>query len=154
MTKKAYLYSDGAARGNPGPAGIGGVVTDDDGTRLITISEYIGEKTNNAAEYTALIVALEKISEKDEYELEINSDSELMVNQLNGIYKVKNQGLSPLYNRVKNLLTSFSAVSVNHVPREENSEADKLANEAIDKFLSGDAEIYDVGGLGGQTSLF
>lgn len=126
---KAVIYSDGASSGNPGPAGIGAVVIVDD--KKETLSEPIGKATNNVAEYTALIRALELAKKRGAEEVEIYMDSELIVKQLKGIYRVKNQGLRPLFERVKKLLSGFSAVKINHVPREMNKEADALSKRAI-----------------------
>lgn len=129
VPSKAVIYSDGASSGNPGPAGIGAVVIIDDKKK--TISEFIGIATNNVAEYTALLRALEMVKDKGVEEVEIYLDSELIVRQLKGIYKVKNEGLKPLFAKVKKLLEAFGAVEINHVPREMNKEADALSKKAI-----------------------
>jgi len=144
---KLILYIDGAARGNPGPAGIGGIVYDEERNELAKISQYLGETTNNVAEYTALIHTLEVISPKSKVQspipdlrlrtsdisLEIYSDSELLVKQLNGSYKVKNPHLQELFRQAKTLLDKYNKVAIFHISREDNATADKLANEAIKK---------------------
>jgi len=129
---EAIIYTDGAARGNPGPAGAGATITDPDGKTLGEVCKYLGETTNNQAEYQALLLALEEAKKLNITRVTIYSDSELMVRQLNGVYKVKNQGLKPLFQKISTLLRQIGAYSVNHVPREENKRADKLANLAID----------------------
>ena len=134
---KITIYSDGGARGNPGPAGIGAVLKNKDGEVLAEISEYIGETTNNQAEYKAILAALEKAVKLGATELECFLDSELVVKQLNGEYRVKNKDLAPLFVKIYNLTHSFKKVKFKHIRRELNKEADKLANEAMDK--DGDA---------------
>ncbi|HHW19660.1 ribonuclease HI family protein [Thermodesulfovibrio thiophilus] len=125
---KAKIYCDGASRGNPGDAGIGCLIILDN--KKIEISEYIGKTTNNVAEYTALIRGLEEALKERAEEIEIISDSELLVRQINGIYKVKNKKLIPLYERVKELLNKFKKYQIFHVYRENNFIADSLAKEA------------------------
>ncbi|WP_353684807.1 ribonuclease HI family protein [Thermodesulfovibrio sp. 3907-1M] len=125
---KAQLYCDGASRGNPGDAGIGCLIILDN--KKIEISEYIGKTTNNVAEYTALIRGLEETLKQKVQEIEIFSDSELLVRQINGVYKVRNKKLIPLYEKVKELLTKFKKYQIFHVYREENFIADRLAKEA------------------------
>jgi ribonuclease HI len=122
---------DGAARGNPGPAGAGIVFTTEDGI-VQSFGEYLGEATNNVAEYRALIAGISKAIEIGVMELHVHSDSELIVNQLNGHYKVKNPQLQELYFSVIKAIASFEKVTFTHVPREKNKEADRLANLAID----------------------
>lgn len=126
------LYTDGAARGNPGPAGIGVVLSAPDGTVVAELAEYLGELTNNQAEYRALIAGLEKALTMGATTIRIRADSELMVRQLNGEYKVKNEGIRPLFNQVKGLLSRLERYTINHIPRELNAHADALANKAID----------------------
>ena len=128
----AILWSDGAARGNPGPAGIGAVIEDREGTRLAEVSAYLGQTTNNVAEYRALIAGLVQALELGVREIEVRADSELMIRQLKGEYRVKNAGLKPLYDEAQRLIGQFSQVKLAHVRREHNSEADRLANEGID----------------------
>ncbi|NOX20317.1 MAG: ribonuclease HI family protein [Nitrospirae bacterium] len=127
--QRATIYSDGASSGNPGPAGIGAVVIVDG--KKETLSEYIGTTTNNVAEYTALIRALELAQKRGVREVEIFLDSELIVKQLSGQYRVKNKGLQPLFERVKTLLSGFKVLGIRHIPREENKEADTLSKRAI-----------------------
>jgi ribonuclease HI len=126
-------YADGASRGNPGQAGIGVVFYNDKDEVVAELSEYIGEATNNAAEYTAVIRALEKGLELGGVEISLFTDSELLAKQINGEYAVKNEGLIPLYKQVINLKGEFDKFQVTHVPREQNKAADSLANQAIDK---------------------
>src|SRR5262245_12964956 len=129
---KGIAYADGGSRGNPGPAGIGALLKDDGGTTVHTISEGIGVATNNVAEYTALIGILEKALELGYDEIEVRMDSELVVKQMMGAYKVKNEGLLPLFDQAKRLSLKFRTFRINHVRREFNKEADKLANAAMD----------------------
>ncbi len=131
--EKIIIHSDGGARGNPGPAGIGAVLNADNGIVLAEISKYIGETTNNQAEYQALIAGLEKAKELYAEELDCYLDSELVVKQLNREYKVKNAELAPLFLKVHNLSLVFKKIKFIHIRREFNKEADRLANEAMDK---------------------
>ncbi len=126
---KGVLHCDGASSGNPGAAGIGVVIQTDSST--FEISEYIGIATNNIAEYSALIKGLSKAKELGIDELEIFLDSELIVKQINGSYKVKNEKLKSFHEKAVKLLGSFQNYSIKHVPREQNKEADKLAKEAV-----------------------
>ena len=130
---KLTIYSDGGARGNPGPAGIGATLKNEKGELVATVSEYIGVATNNIAEYKAIIAAIEKAKELKATELDCYLDSELVVKQLKKEYKVRNQGLAPLYIKIYNLSQSFKKITYTHVRREFNKEADALANEAMDK---------------------
>jgi ribonuclease HI len=136
MSKKLKIYTDGGARGNPGPAGIGIVIIQvRDGQEKITkqISRYIGEKTNNEAEYQAIITALEQAKGLKAQEIEIISDSELVIRQCQGKYKIKDPELAQLFIKIWNLQQSFKKVNFTHVLRSSNKEADRLVNEAIDK---------------------
>jgi ribonuclease HI len=133
MSKHLTIYTDGGARGNPGPAGIGAVAYDENGTIIFEISKYLGEMTNNQAEYRALIAALEKASEIGAETIEVMMDSELIVKQINRQYKVKNAGLAPLFLKVHNLTQQFKSAKFRHIPRERNKVADALANEAMDR---------------------
>lgn len=126
---KAKLYCDGASRGNPGEAGIGCVIWLNS-DKVIKISEYVGKTTNNVAEYKALIRGLEEVQNLGVEEIEIFSDSELLVRQISGIYKVKNKNLIELYGKAKELLSKLKSYKITHVNREKNSIADKLAKEA------------------------
>jgi ribonuclease HI len=128
---------DGGARGNPGPAAIGVVVRDGGGEVLEEVGERIGEATNNVAEYRALLRGIELAAAHGGTDLELIGDSELVVRQVEGRYKVKNAGMKPLHREVKRALQSFDSWSVRHVRRAENSEADRLVNEALDGVLDG-----------------
>ena len=128
------IYIDGASKGNPGHSGIG-VVIYRNGQALKRISSYIGKATNNIAEYTALIYALEEALLLKAGSLKINTDSQLLARQVNKVYKVKHEGLVSLYQRALRLLSGFEKVTVNHIPREENTYADKLATKAIKEAL-------------------
>lgn len=139
---KVIAYTDGASRGNPGNAGIGVLLMDEDHNVIKEISEYIGETTNNIAEYTAMITALKEALEMNFDEIEVISDSELMVKQINKEYQVKNEGLKPLYQEICELLKEFKSFTVRHVRREYNKRADELANRGIDEAL--DEEKLDI----------
>lgn len=128
----AVAYSDGASRGNPGPAAIGFRILADDGTELAAEGRRIGKATNNVAEYRGAIAALERASELALRDVELRMDSELVVKQINGEYRVKQPALADLKGRLDALLARFRAWRVRHVPRAENSETDRLANEALD----------------------
>jgi len=135
--KRIRLYADGGARGNPGPAGAGAVlyelsVEGEEGARLAEVSEYLGETTNNQAEYQAIILGLQKAKEIGADEVDVRLDSELAVKQLNGEYRVKNQDLAVRYLEVHNLRSTFRLISFTHVRREHNKVADALVNKAID----------------------
>ena len=132
--KVLKLYTDGAARGNPGPAGLGVVIEDENGLRLRGLCRYIGKATNNVAEYLAVIEGLRAIEEWKPDRLEVYLDSNLVVEQLGGRYRVKNAALAPLYHQASELLARFPEVTVAHVPREKNKGADALANKAIDEY--------------------
>ena len=131
------LRTDGGARGNPGPAGLGMVVEARDGTRLWAAYSYAGVMTNNRAEYLALIEGLRKALQFAPGELEVCLDSELVVRQMNGRYKVRNADLKPLAQEAQELLRRFPAVRIRHVPRSENAVADALANRAMDQHRRG-----------------
>jgi len=126
-------FTDGGARGNPGPSGYGVVVKDQTGRKVATLSEYLGHQTNNFAEYQGLIAALEYALEHGPKALKVISDSELLVRQIKGIYKVKNATLRDLHARAKELIAQLDWFSIGHALREHNQEADRLANEAMDK---------------------
>ncbi len=130
---KIIIFSDGGARGNPGPAGIGAVLYDENKKIVAEISQYLGETTNNQAEYKALIAALKEAKRLKAEELACYLDSELVVKQLNREYKIKNKDLAPLFLEVYNLSLSFKKISFTHIPREKNTVADSLANKAMDK---------------------
>ena len=126
-------HSDGGARGNPGPAGYGVVLQDQSGRKVAHLSEYLGHQTNNFAEYQGLIAALEYALLHGPKALKLISDSELLVRQIKGIYKVKNPTLKDLHGRAKELIAQLEWFSIGHALRENNREADRLANEAMDK---------------------
>ena len=127
---------DGAARGNPGPAGIGAVVMDTEGAVLAEIAEGIGVATNNVAEYRAAISGLARARALGAREVTLRSDSLLLVEQLAGRYKVRNAGLRPLHAEVRAIAATFDAIAYEHVPRERNREADRLANQGVDAWLA------------------
>jgi len=130
--RKVIINVDGAARGNPGPAAIGAIIKDEAGNTVGRISRAIGVTTNNQAEYQAIIAALEKAISSGVSHVVLQSDSELVVNQINGHYKIKSTALRPLYQKVVQLTGSLESFSITHVPREQNTEADALANKALD----------------------
>lgn len=134
-TPEHYLiaHSDGGARGNPGPAGYGVVIQDEAGRKVAALSQYLGHQTNNFAEYQGLIAALEYAIEHGHKSLKLISDSELLVRQIKGIYKVKNATLQELHGRAKELIAELEWFSIDHALREHNREADELANQAMDK---------------------
>lgn len=127
------LQFDGGSRGNPGPAGVGVVLRAADGTPLVTLGRFIGRTTNNVAEYTALITALEQARAIGAKRIKVLGDSELIVKQMRGEYRVKNPDLRVLYDRAQDLFHEFDAASIDHNYREDNSLADKLANLAMDR---------------------
>lgn len=129
---KLILHIDGASRGNPGPAAIGVIVTDENGTVLAEIGEYIGETTNNVAEYKALLRGLKEADRLGAQEISVYSDSELLVKQMEGAYRVRHPGLVTLHNQARNMIRVFAQVTLTHVPREQTTSADKLANEVLD----------------------
>ena len=138
--EKIIIYTDGGARGNPGPAGIGVLIQDETGKMLHESSAYIGETTNNVAEYEALIRALEDVKifgEKlKDMQVEVRMDSELIVRQMQGIYKVREPSLKERFAKVATArLERVPNLTFTHVPREQNKRADELVNEAIDKAL-------------------
>jgi len=128
---------DGGARGNPGPAAIGVVVRETGGGVLEEVGERIGETTNNVAEYRALLKGIERAAALGGSELELVGDSELVVRQVEGRYKVKNAGMKELHEEVKRALRGFDSWSIRHVRRENNADADRLVNEALDEVLDG-----------------
>lgn len=127
------LYTDGAARGNPGPAAVGIVLTTLQGQEIEALGEVIGRATNNEAEYRALLRGLERAIAHHADKIEIRTDSELLAQQLHGKYRVRAANLQPLYAEAQRALKRFKQVSVRHVMRERNRRADQLANEALDR---------------------
>lgn len=126
------IYTDGGSRGNPGPAGAGAVLLHE-GNAVLTISEPLGVTTNNVAEYTALLISLEKGLAMGYRTVEVRTDSELVVRQMKGEYRVKNEGLKPLFEKARKLASQFASFRIVHVRREFNKEADRLANQAMDR---------------------
>lgn len=126
-------YIDGGARGNPGSAGYGVHVVDDQGTVLAELYEGIGRATNNVAEYRGLLAALEWAAAQGHTKLRIKSDSLLLVQQINGVYRIKNEGLIPLYRQARHLMARVGDVTVEHVRREQNRDADRLSNLGMDQ---------------------
>ena len=128
---KATLFTDGGARGNPGPSGIGFVLTSE-GREPIHIGAYIGETTNNQAEYQALYGGLMMARKEGVTDIDCFLDSELVVKQLNGFYRLKNADLRPWFDKIVALMKQFNHISFSHIPREKNQQADTLVNDAID----------------------
>ncbi len=129
--KKLIIFTDGVAVPNPGAAGFGVVIQDERGEPVVSFCDTIGFGTNNQAEYRAVIAALEKAASLGAECVDIRADSELVVRQVNGRYKVKNAALKPLYQRVKLLQGKFKEFTMRHIPREQNREADRLAGQAL-----------------------
>ncbi len=134
--RKVVVNVDGGARGNPGPAAVGAVAVDPDGEVLAERSAYIGETTNNVAEYRALLLGLELARELGASEVEVINDSELIAKQISGDYRVKHAGLKPLYLEAMNALRGFDRWHVRSVRRESNTRADALVNQALDEALA------------------
>jgi ribonuclease HI len=134
---KALAWVDGGARGNPGPAGFGVMLRDIGGAELLRVWGYLGETTNNVAEYQAMIAALDEAHRLGATEIEVRTDSELLQRQITGVYRVKQPHLQELMKQVRSKIAKFRAFTVLHVRREENSDADHLANIAMDRRESG-----------------
>ena len=145
MDEMITLEFDGGARGNPGPAGIGVVLRAEDGTELVTLGRFIGRATNNVAEYRALITALQKAKELGARRVAVRGDSELVVKQMKGEYRVKNEALRDLYDEAQGLIRGFEHATIDHNYRNKNALADKLANLAMDR----KADVTDVDDAGG-----
>jgi len=128
------IYADGASRGNPGPAAIGAVIKDERGRLIASISQRIGKVTNNQAEYRAIITALEEADRLGAKQVDIKMDSELVVKQINGEYRVKKATLKPLYQQVKQRQGQLKGFTITHILRQQNIEADKLANKALNGY--------------------
>jgi ribonuclease HI len=126
-------HIDGGARGNPGPAGYGVVIENQAGYKIAALSQYLGHCTNNYAEYSGLIAALKYAVEHQHSALRVLSDSELMVRQMNSVYKVRSPELRPMYEQARALAGKLKRFRIEHVRREQNAEADRLANEAMDR---------------------
>ena len=130
---RLLIHTDGAARGNPGPAGAGAILRDAaDGTVLAEIAEGLGRATNNVAEWTAVLLALERATALGASHVDLRMDSELVARQITGIYRVKHPDLKPIHAAVMELLRGFDGYTVGHVPRALNKDADRLSNVAID----------------------
>jgi ribonuclease HI len=137
-SQKAWVVMvDGAARGNPGQAGCGAAIYDENGVVVRQLSRYLGRTTNNVAEYEALLMGLEALLELGRRQIVVQSDSELLVRQLNGQYRVKDEKLKVLFHRAITLLRQFDSYRILHVGRELNKLADRLANQAIDNAAKG-----------------
>jgi len=129
---RLLIHTDGAARGNPGPAGAGAVLRDSDGLVVAEIAEPLGRATNNVAEWTAVLLALEEARRLGATQVDLRMDSELVARQITGIYKVKHPDLKPIHAAVMDLLRALDGYTVGHVPRALNADADRLSNIAID----------------------
>jgi ribonuclease HI len=129
---KATMFADGGSRGNPGPAASGAVLFDEAGAVLREVGTFLGVATNNVAEWTGLLTGLEAALELGVDDLTVRLDSELVVKQISGAYRVKNEGLIPLHAKAKVLLRKFAHVDVKHVPRKQNAAADALVNQVLD----------------------
>jgi ribonuclease HI len=152
---QSYLvaYVDGGARGNPGPAGYGVVVEDEIGRPIAELSEYLGRQTNNYAEYSGLLAALNYTIRHGLKALKVVSDSELMVKQINGEYKVSSPTLKELHERAMKLIDQLDCFEINHVLREKNREADRLANLAMDRGIARKAPAVSATEVGGTASV-
>jgi ribonuclease HI len=139
---RLIVNCDGAARGNPGPAGIGVLVTDEEGRTVAEIAEGIGPATNNVAEYRAAIAGLRAAAERGARAVLLRSDSRLLVEQLSGRFRVKNARLVRLHEEARALARGFDEVAFEHVPRELNADADRLANRGIDAWLAGEGRDW------------
>ena len=133
--RRLKVFSDGAARGNPGPAGAGAVLLDADGRTVARLGRYLGRATNNHAEYKGLLLGLERAAELGASEVLVYADSQLMIRQLGGQYRVRNEGLRPLFDEAQRLLRGFRRFELHHIPREQNGAADEMSNRAIDERL-------------------
>ncbi|MBM4331057.1 MAG: ribonuclease HI family protein [Deltaproteobacteria bacterium] len=134
------MYTDGASRGNPGEAGVGAVIADTRGRTVKELKCFLGMATNNVAEYRAVILALEKALQLGAVSVNVNLDSELVVRQLRGEYRVREPNLKILHRQTLEILNRFLKYSIHYIPREENRRADQLANEAIDQRITGTTE--------------
>ena len=141
--KPCEIFIDGASKGNPGHAGLGVVFRDPSGGVTHTFGHYIGKATNNAAEYLALIYALQEAQQRGFSVVSINTDSELLTRQITGRYQVRHPELKKFYDQVVHLLNGFSSWAIRHVPREQNKEVDRLATEAVKAHLKKQASLSD-----------
>ncbi len=139
---KFTIHADGGSRGNPGPSGAGAMIRDEFGVSVASVSQFLGTRTNNFAEYEAVILAFEELTKlvgrakRETTEVEVKLDSELIVKQMKGLYKVKNPVMKEQQARLAQVAAAFGTVTFTHVPREQNSDADALANEAMDRGTS------------------
>jgi ribonuclease HI len=129
---RATLFADGGARGNPGPAALGAVLVGEDGAILREVGQYLGTATNNVAEWSALLAGLTAALELGVEDLVVRMDSELVVRQVSGVYRVKHPDLIPLHGKARQLLRRFRSVDVAHVPRKQNALADRVVNAVLD----------------------
>lgn len=136
MAVKVRIETDGAAKGNPGPASGGAVLYNQAGEPILRVGEYLGRATNNVGEYTGLLVGLREARDLGATEVDVYADSQLMVRQLQGRYQVRSESLLPLYREALSLLQGFEKRRIQHVPRERNRAADRAANEAVDRRAS------------------
>ena len=134
--RRVRVFSDGAARGNPGPAGAGAVILDQDGRVLARLGRFLGKQTNNVAEYQALLLGLRRARQIGAREVDVRADSQLLIRQLQGKYAVKNEVLKRLHEEALALLRSFERYALAHVPREQNELADEMSNRAIDEQMT------------------
>jgi len=153
LPQRVLAYIDGASRGNPGPAAAGFVLKGATGVRLQAKAVYLGKATNNAAEYTGLIKALEAASQLEAAHVTIFSDSELLVKQIVGQYKVKSEHIRPFFQQAISLLDGFEGYQIQHIPREQNKEADRLVNRALDLQRDFDDKTRPAGGKGKRVRL-
>ena len=133
VPEELVAYIDGGSRGNPGPAGYGVLIQDAQGQTLETLSQFLGTATNNVAEYQGLLAALEYAAQRQSKRLKVYCDSELIVRQMQGSYRVQSPDLKPLHQRAQELARRLPQFSIEHVPREQNRQADRLANQAMDR---------------------
>jgi len=136
VPKRLTIYTDGGSRGNPGPAAIGVVIINADGDVVYEFGATIGTATNNVAEYRALIRGLEQAAQLGADVVQVRMDSELLVRQMSGVYRIKNPKLMPLAIKARSLINSFDRCDLQHIPRKQNAHADKLANQAMDESQS------------------
>lgn len=146
------IYIDGASKGNPGEAGAGILITDSEGRRLVQFGRYLGHQTNNQAEYWALLLGLREAKRLGGKSIEIFTDSELLERQVRGLYRVKALNLKGLHRAVVQDLERFKSVKIESVPREQNKEADRLANQAIQRRFGKEKEGIQKRGTGGRSS--
>jgi ribonuclease HI len=149
MNETLTLQFDGGSRGNPGPAGIGVVVSAKDGTPLVTLGRFIGRATNNVAEYKALITVLQEAKKLGAKKILVRGDSELVIKQMKGLYRVKSPDMKPLYEEAKGLISQFEHATIEHNLRHKNELADKLANLAMDRR----ADVTEVPGVAVATPV-